>query len=114
MRKKKKIDFKKTKSEIRVGFESMDQFDNGSRIGQYRYYFKGRIALFDVIGRDHNGEEFEGTFGFKLKLCRVVGAIYYDAFQRYDGVVFFLGESEKQAVDKSMRTRDAIPANRFN
>jgi hypothetical protein len=41
--------------------------------------------------------------------------IWYEAFQRAsDGVVFFLGESETQAVAKSMRNREAAYLNRFN
>jgi hypothetical protein len=115
---KKKKDLLKPKAELREGFETMQPyFPDGDYDAKdrYRYLFKGRVVVFVVA--DKKRHEVDGILGQRLEMLtdNPKAYVWYVAFQRAsDGVVFFLGEDEKQVVSKSQRTREAIHLGRFN
>lgn len=112
---KLKENLKKPKSELREGFETMQfyKFDGDGKTELYRFYLKGSVVVFKVAKSRKRGELI-GVQGWFMEAWRMNGIICYDVFQRLDGVMFFIGESEQQIVASSQRTREAISANRFN
>lgn len=113
---KRKIDVRKPKSELREGFETMVYYHvEGAKNETYRYLFKGRVVKFKVA--EAKTQTLDGVYGrlFTIIADSPKAYVWYEAFQRAsDGVVFFLGESETQSVDKSQRNREMAYLNRFN
>lgn len=113
---KKRIDLRKPKNEIRIGYDCMEPYIKPSdlKTDYFRFYFKGRVVVFAVAARKQH--EIDGLRGmlFEIITDSPRANIWYEAFQRSDGVCFFLGESEKQSVAKNTRTLAYRSADKFN
>ena len=112
--KKQKLDVKTPKSQLRIGFDSLERSIDDGDLGVYRYWHKGSYRKFRTVER--RPTTIDNVFGALITLIGISknSNIYYEAFERPDGACFFLGESKTQAVDQSQRNRDAIYQGRFN